>query len=58
MRDARSQNSAKVVMLMWRDVALLRSCCSALFEGGIFTPVDARAAAARGGGPRPRKTPP
>ena len=39
--------TAKVVMLMCRDLAMLRSCCSALFEGGIFTPADARAAAAR-----------
>ena len=40
-----SQNSEKVVMLIRRDLALLRNCCSALFEGtddSIFTPAAAR----------------
>ena len=48
-----SQNSENIILLIRRDLALLRNCCSALFEGtddSIFTPAAAR----HHGGPRLR----
>ena len=45
LEPAWSQNSENIILLIRRDLALLRNCCSALFEGtddSIFTPAAAR----------------